>query len=189
MKTRIDLPLTILGILIYLLLGPSNKKIQMGMSMVPANKQGEIKDRRETSLIIVHHSATENGNVEIFRRFHTETNGWDDIGYHFVITNGNGGPDGEIQKGRDLQKQGAHAKEKNYNSIGICLVGNEKFTGKQKESLIWLITGLCLKYGLEPSEKTIQPHHEKCPGQGLDIPEIIKEVKTRLRLFVSRPQP
>lgn len=149
---------------------------------IVAITMAEMKDRKETSLIIIHHSATKNGNTEIFRSFHKQK-GWDDISYHFVITNGKGGSDGKIQKGRALQKQGAHAKDRNHNSIGICLVGNDKFTEKQKEAVIWLITVLCLKYQLEPSEKTIQPHHEKCPGQNLNISEIIKEVKIRLKLF------
>jgi N-acetyl-anhydromuramyl-L-alanine amidase AmpD len=151
---------------------------------VTTTTKAEMKNRKKTSLIIVHHSNTENGNVKIFRRFHKEEKKWDDIGYHFVVTNGKGGPDGEIQKGRETKKQGAHAKNRNYNSVGICLVGNDDFTEKQKEAVIWLITGLCLKYQIEPSEKTIQPHHEKCPGSGLNLSEIIKEVKKRIRLFL-----
>ena len=152
-----------------------------GETVLPIQEisQEKIKDRKETSLIIIHYSATENGNVEIFRRFHKETNGWDDIGYHFVITNGKNGADGEIQKGRALQKQGAHAKGRNHNSIGICLVGNNKFTEKQKKALVQLTAELCQKYQIKPSEKTIQSHHEKCPGPGLDLPEIIKEVKIK----------
>lgn len=155
------------------------RKIQKKQKIQEVSQE-KIKDRKETSLIIIHHSATENGNAEIFRRFHKETNGWDDIGYHFVITNGKGGPDGEIQKGRGLQKQGAHARGRNHNSIGICLVGNNKFTEKQKEALIRLLVKLCIMYQIDPSEKTIQAHHEKCPGPGFDLPEIIRWLEVEI---------
>jgi len=140
----------------------------------------EIKTREETSIIVIHHSDTNTGNVEIFRRYHEEENGWDDIGYHFVITNGNGGFDGRIEMGRSLEKQGAHAKRRNYNSVGICLVGKNEFTKKQKCSLVLLTAVLCRFYNIEPSEKTIQGHHEKCPGSGLDLSDIIRRVRQAL---------
>ena len=151
----------------------------------PTPKTAKMEDRKETTIIILHHSATENGNVEIFRRAHKERvdkNGqkWPDIGYHYVITNGNDGPDGEIQKGRDIRKQGAHAKGRNADSVGICLVGNDKFTDKQKKALIQLLADLCQKYKIEPSSKTIQRHHEECPGQGLNLSDIIKKVRQKL---------
>lgn len=147
------------------------------LGMITTMTFAKMKDRKETSLIIIHHSATETGNVEIFRNFHKNERGWDDIGYHFVITNGKGGIDGKIQEGRPLEKQGAHAKGKNSASISICLVGIDKFTENQKIATILLVAKLCLDYGIEPSEKTIQAHHEKCPGPGLNLAEIIKEVK------------
>ncbi len=127
-------------------------------------------DREKTNCIIVHHSATEQGNMEVFRKFHL-SKGWDDVGYHYVITNGNGGPDGEIQAGRPVEKQGAHAKGRNHDSIGICLVGEDHFTEKQIESLLTLLVTLCNKYNLE--YKTIQPHHENCPGPGLPLNKFI----------------
>jgi N-acetylmuramoyl-L-alanine amidase len=142
---------------------------------MPAN--ADMKDRKETTCIIVHHSASASGNVEVFRRFHKEVNGWDDIGYHFVITNGNGAPDGQVQVGRAIEKQGAHAKNRNHNSIGVCLVGNDKFTNKQKEALVQLLATLCQKYRIEPSRKTIQRHHEKCPGNGLDLNSLVEDVR------------
>lgn len=87
---------------------------------------------RKINEIIVHASATKKGwwegrGVEAirdeFRRWH-KSNGWDDIGYHFVIDT-----DGAIAKGREVSVMGAHVKGKNRNSIGICLVGG--FGGKK----------------------------------------------------------
>ncbi|MBU3942480.1 peptidoglycan recognition protein family protein [Patescibacteria group bacterium] len=143
---------------------------------------GGIVDRRETTVIVIHHSATSSGNMEIFKKFHVEERGWEDIGYHFVITNGHGGADGLIQKGRPLQKQGAHAKnspwgDMNPYSVGICLVGEDIFTEKQKIATVLLVANLCLKYNIDPSSENIRNHHQDCPGSGLDLKEIIQETK------------
>ena len=147
------------------------------MTLLSAN----MVDRKETTVIILHHSAAEAGNVEIFRHDHMTNPAkmWDDVGYHYVITNGNGGPDGLIQKGRNERKQGAHAKRggRNINSLGICLVGRDNFTERQKIATVILVANLCLKYDIEPSERTIQAHGTDCPGPGLNIREIIKESK------------
>lgn len=43
--------------------------------------------------------------------------GWRDIGYHRVIA-----PDGTIALGRSLWEIGAHVKERNRGTIGICLI-------------------------------------------------------------------
>ncbi|SMB97921.1 S-layer homology domain-containing protein [Thermanaeromonas toyohensis ToBE] len=119
--------------------------------------------------IVLHHSATEEGNVEIFRREHVEVNGWADIGYHFVICNGRGGADGEVQTGRDILKTGAHAPGRNQDSVGICLVGDftkTKPTSAQILSLYGLIKSLMRQYPITPER--ILGHNEvnatACPG-------------------------
>lgn len=45
-------------------------------------------------------------------------NGWQDIGYHWVI-----GRDGSLEPGRAENKQGSHCNGENHDSIGVCLVG------------------------------------------------------------------
>lgn len=70
--------------------------------------------------IIIHCSATYNNmdvGVEWIDALH-RGKGWKGCGYHFVITR-----DGEIQKGRHIDDVGAHAKNYNSNSIGICWIG------------------------------------------------------------------
>jgi hypothetical protein len=82
--------------------------------------------------IIIHHSATDFGNAEMIDRMHRQKS-WDELGYHFVIDNGNGGSGGAIEVGSrwTKQKHGAHTRvdpgDANYwneHGIGICLVGN-----------------------------------------------------------------
>jgi N-acetylmuramoyl-L-alanine amidase len=56
--------------------------------------------------------------------------GWNGIGYHKVINRS-----GEVQDGRPEYWIGAHVKGKNHVSLGVCLIGKNKFTKKQYQSL------------------------------------------------------
>lgn len=77
-----------------------------------------MKERKHTRRIIFHHSLTDSGNVAVFRTYH-QSQGYEDIGYHFVLAK-----DGEIQRGRPLKYIGAHALGRNSDSIGVCLIGD-----------------------------------------------------------------
>ena len=69
---------------------------------------------RTIKKIILHCSATpENRDVstETIKKWHTDK-GWSDIGYHYVIDlNGN------VNKGRPVERQGAHVRGFNKDSI------------------------------------------------------------------------
>jgi N-acetylmuramoyl-L-alanine amidase len=83
---------------------------------------------RQINKLIVHCSATREGHnipVETIRKWHMEGRGWSDIGYHFYID-----LEGNISKGRDITKMGAHCKGHNRNSIGICYCGGVEADGK-----------------------------------------------------------
>jgi N-acetylmuramoyl-L-alanine amidase len=82
--------------------------------------------------VIVHHEAGSNNPVNFTQTvrniylLHTQTNGWADIGYNFVVAQ-----NGTIFDGRDGQGRldgdnvlGAHFCGKNSNTMGICLLGN-----------------------------------------------------------------
>ena len=61
--------------------------------------------RKKTELIVIHCAATKAsmdiGASEI-RKWHVDDNGWDDIGYHYIIKR-----DGTIEEGRDIEMSGA----------------------------------------------------------------------------------
>ena len=83
---------------------------------------------RQINKLIVHCSATREGDdvsVETIKRWHVEGRGWSDIGYHFYID-----IEGNIFKGRDIAKMGAHCKGYNRNSIGICYCGGVEEDGR-----------------------------------------------------------
>ena len=110
---------------------------------------------------VVHHTATSDVSVEVIRKNHIEVNEWRDIGYHFLIRK-----DGTIEKGRDLNMKGAHAKGRN-NWIGIALTGYDEFTDEQYEALAKLSIELKLNY--------LEPHHEECPGKGFSWVRLMEE--------------
>ena len=126
---------------------------------------------RQINKIIVHCSATregENYTVDTIRSWHVDGRGWSDIGYHFYID-----LYGEIHKGRDIAKIGAHCSGHNRNSIGICYCGGVEADGKtpkdtrldcQKEALTAVLRTLKAMY----PEAVIHSHNDfankACPS-------------------------
>lgn len=139
---------------------------------------------RHIDKIVIHHSEKVSGDTNEIRKWHVGENGWDDVGYHFVILNGilsNGVTlamlDGSIEVARPLQIQGAHAYGANRGSIGICLIGNGKFTDKQITNLLLLICDLMVEFGI--SKQNVIGHYEvhgttkTCPN--FDVQTLIRD--------------
>lgn len=89
------------------------------------------KADRPWKFIVVHHSAQAVGSYDQIDREHRKIQGWDGCGYHFVIGNGTGSPDGQVEVARrwSNQKHGLHCKnatnpDVNEYGIGICLIGD-----------------------------------------------------------------
>jgi N-acetylmuramoyl-L-alanine amidase len=77
--------------------------------------------------IVIHHSLTPlDGHFQVpaIRKYHIETNGWANIGYHWILNQVNGHT--EIVMGRFPFEQGAHCPQAlmNKRGLGLCLVGN-----------------------------------------------------------------
>jgi N-acetylmuramoyl-L-alanine amidase len=128
---------------------------------------------RDWTGIVVHHSESgQKTTVADINQWHLE-NGWSGIGYNFVIE-----WDGSIKKGRPLSKVGAHAKSgksysRNSTHIGICLVGRDTFTKAQLKSLKGLVRNLNAMFDI----KSVERHHEECPGAGVDVDSLDKSIR------------
>jgi N-acetylmuramoyl-L-alanine amidase-like protein/type IX secretion system substrate protein len=74
--------------------------------------------------LIIHHSATANtasdwaAVVRSFWDWHVNVNGWDDIGYNWLID-----PNGVVYEGRGDNILGAHFCGKNTGTMGVCVIG------------------------------------------------------------------
>lgn len=134
---------------------------------------------KKWTAIVVHHSATENGNSAIFDKMHREQNHWVGVGYDFVIGNGTDSGDGEVEVTFRWQRQmaGAHCggtpgNWANEDAVGICLVGNFNYrapTASQMKSLSKLIRFLQKRYGISMSRiyshgSTPGARVTDCPG-------------------------
>ena len=141
---------------------------------------------REWTWVVIHHTGTSQGSVESIHAAHLQRrdrngNPWMGIGYHFVIGNGNGMGDGEIQptfRWRQ-QLQGAHAgdDEHNRHGIGIALVGNFELgppTAAQMTSARRLVAFLRTRYHIEKSN--VLRHGDlkatACPGKYFPIDDL-----------------
>jgi len=153
---------------------------------------------------IILHTAAFRGHsdVDIIRRWHKEK-GWEDIGYHFVITGSPFDESSEIQIGRPLLYRGAHAYGNNRNSIGICMTGHGdhiEWTEDQLQRLTFLTRQLQKSYNI-PNNKIIGHretwyetvhHYKTCPGKLIDMNEIRKyilvtEVKDEYKTTTTIP--
>ena len=88
---------------------------------------------RDINKLIVHCSATREGqeiSAATINKWHKKR-GWAGIGYHFVI-----GLNGLIEYGRPVEKQGAHTKGHNKNSIGICYIGGVEAQKLHPEAVV-----------------------------------------------------
>lgn len=137
----------------------------------------------EVTHLIVHHSAGGNTSsdwaavVRGIWDFHVNFNGWDDIGYNWLID-----PNGVIYDGRGNDLQGAHFCGANPFTAGICMLGTYTDvipSGEARRSLVELLAWKCGDKELdplgvsfhEPSDKNlriISGHRDgcatECPG-------------------------
>jgi N-acetylmuramoyl-L-alanine amidase len=128
---------------------------------------------RNWKFIVIHHSASPTGNAAAFDRQHRTQNGWDELGYHFVIGNGRGSGDGLVEVGPRWwkQKYGAHAKtpDNRFNNfgVGICLVGNfetARPTAQQQRQLATLVAWLMTTYDIPPQKAIATPNPLPAPA-------------------------
>ena len=133
---------------------------------------------REIDRIYIHTSDSSFGSVEEIRKWH-KAKGWDDIGYHIVITNGylhsndtyNIQLDGTAGMGRPFDVEGAHVLGDNDTSLGICVVGTDwdTWSSLQMSELINVCKKLMDKYDILASnvlghfETRGVPTEKTCP--------------------------
>ncbi len=140
--------------------------------------------------IVLHCSDSHWGSAPEIRKWHSDPkpkgNGWSDIGYQYVIDNGKIKPNyyldcmnGAVEIGRPIDgdmiaesgEKGAHAYGYNSDSIGVCLVGKERFTPAQMGKLIDLVSDLMTKFEIEA--ENVLGHYEldprkTCPNIDMD---------------------
>ena len=127
---------------------------------------------RTITLIIVHCSANREGStlrMADIDRYH-KSQGWKGCGYHYVIPT-----DGTIEVGRPEEQVGAHCKNHNRHSIGVCYIGGLDADGRtpkdtrtmeQRSALRLLLEELHRRYpkALILGHCDLDPQKPDCPG-------------------------
>jgi N-acetylmuramoyl-L-alanine amidase len=88
--------------------------------------------KKDIKFLIVHCSDTpdeDNLRAIDIHKMHLSF-GWEGIGYHKIICR-----NGDIENGRPEYWMGAHTYGKNRISLGVCLIGKNKFLDSQLLSL------------------------------------------------------
>jgi hypothetical protein len=128
--------------------------------------------------IVVHNSGTREGNARVFDIYHRRVrhmvNG---LAYHFVIGDGHGSGDGQIEIGHrwTAQLNGGHVASDYLNDIalGICLVGDfnrDQPTPAQMGALEELVAYLRDRVGKSQGHKAIVHAHKEINPRPTDCP-------------------
>ncbi|MGO8900837.1 MAG: peptidoglycan recognition family protein [Isosphaeraceae bacterium] len=145
------------------------------------------KADRPWKYIVLHHSANSTGNYDQIDHEHRKVLGYDGCGYHFVIGNGTGSEDGQIEVAQRWvnQKHGVHCRnaknaEVDEYGIGICFVGDldkEPPTPRQVAAAKALIAYLSSRYGIARSHVETHAHLAAtptvCPGRHFPIEALV----------------
>ncbi len=157
--------------------------------------------------IIIHCSDSTFGCASLIRKWHTAPlseggRGWSDIGYHFVVTNGEPSKNlilpcstAAIEVGRVIdadgnmtsQEVGAHTLGMNGDSLGICLIGKNDFCLDQRVAAAKLCCELCQIFSIPVTR--IMGHCETPSGkeQGKTCPNLdMVAFRTLVERMVSR---
>lgn len=125
--------------------------------------------------VSVHHTAQPDSDggdpaarMRQMQAYHIDSNGWCDIGYHFVVSQS-----GQIYQGRsDERRPGAHVGGQNAGNIGVSFIGDYQSNQPQqtqlnagKKILDWIRT----EYNIAWDRDHVKGHRE-WPGQNTNCP-------------------
>jgi hypothetical protein len=169
-----------------------------------------IASRTQTTVshLIVHHSAGHNTSVDfaaVVRSYyilHTQTNGWSDIGYNWLIDR-----NGVLYQGRafnfngSMDVVGAHMGGGNSFTMGVCLIGDfsnvqptEQAVNQLRDVLAWKAHERDIDVRVRRSHTlgnlhTISGHRDgnatQCPGN-LFYPRL-PEIRSRTHAYLNPP--
>jgi len=149
-----------------------------------------LTTRRLTDCIVLHHEAASGFTAQQIHQVHL-ANGWSGIAYHYYVRK-----DGSVYRGRPEDKTGAHTRDENYHTIGICFEGNfetDVMDGAQFEAGRALLDDIRERYPGIDVKRHSDFNATACPGKNFPFEEMIsemtgEEIYTKLNEYL-REQP
>jgi hypothetical protein len=142
--------------------------------------------------VTIHHTVTPNNDptppadrIKGIQSYHINSNGWCDIGYHFLVSQ-----DGDRWQGwKTEEKSGIHVGNHNTDNVGISFLGSYHIAQPpqaQVDGVVPLVKWLADNYGIGMDRDHVLGHQEwsgqstACPGSFLlaRLDEIIGKVQT-----------
>jgi MYXO-CTERM domain-containing protein len=142
-------------------------------------------DRNTTKTrMAIHHTVTAamgdpTGILRSIQSYHMDSNGWCDVGYHFLVS-----LDGRVWEGRELDFLGTHVANNNTNNIGVSFMGCFHTSSCSSlppnvppdamvDGAARVVAELGRLYGITPNATTVLGHRDHpgastaCPGDHL----------------------
>jgi hypothetical protein len=179
--SALALSMSSVGGLLWMLQGSPGVRMQ-GLSLPPlvaasgpSSTEQLFRTRQDIAAnrwqaIVIHHSGSVAGNSATIEAQHRGL-GLDGLGYHFVIGNGSGCGNGDVEVGYRWLDQlpgahvgGEHAEWFNRYAIGICLIGDGRrrpFTEQQTRCLVQIVSALSERLQIPPDR--IYLHSDLAP--------------------------
>jgi hypothetical protein len=140
--------------------------------------------------IVIHDSGTLQGTAEDIDAAHKQF-GLGGLGYHFVINNGKGAPDGQLVSSERWKGQtagaycgGPDADQFNQNAIGVCMIGDfdrSAPTEAQMQTLVHLAKALQNQFAIPADRIWVQTGGRSDSSTGKLFP--IANFQRQLRQF------
>lgn len=107
--------------------------------------------------------ALETKNMQFMQNYHMNTNGWSDLGYHYVIY-----PSGTIYEGRPRNTRGAHSNNAGNGMPGISFAMNSEVEVATPAAL-FAFEELCEHLGMTSyiGHRWVPGNATACPGKNL----------------------
>ncbi len=140
--------------------------------------------------IVIHDSGSLGGSAQSLDHAHRQA-GLESLGYHFVIHNGQGGPDGELFASPRWigQQAGAYcggpgAEKFNRHAVGVCMIGDfdsQKPTDAQMDALVKLVRGIQSRFQISADQVWVQTGRHTDAASGRMFP--LATLRRQLRNF------
>jgi peptidoglycan hydrolase-like protein with peptidoglycan-binding domain len=128
----------------------------------PARAISRVESSARTGFTVHYSAGPPTQTPQQIQNYHMDSNGWDDIGYNFLVDRA-----GRVYEGRGWNIQGAHATGHNVTHIGVCFIGRD---GEATPNTLRAIRALYLHANKLTGKTLAKTWHGGLSGQATPCP-------------------